>query len=177
MYRRATTLAVSWLAGQAGHHVGDYLVQRDCDAQAKNDRTPEGRRALARHAVTYGLTQAVTRIVAYRAAGLRVSARAQLAGFLAETVAHGVIDDGRLLALFAQETGKHDFYRVGAPRSVSAETASGQPVYLIDEEGERERWDNPTPSSGRALMDQAAHVGVQVPLGALITTILASRRV
>src|SRR5690606_20767579 len=43
--RRAAVLAVSWIAGQAGHHIGDYLVQRDCDAQKKQQRTPEGRRA------------------------------------------------------------------------------------------------------------------------------------
>lgn len=176
MGTRVAALVVSWLAGQAGHHTGDYLVQQDCDAQSKQKQNPEGRRALARHSVTYGLTQAVTRAVSYRAAGIRVSAHAQIAGFLAETVAHGVIDDGRLLAWFADGTGKPDFVRLGAPRDVAATTESGQPVHLKNRGGETVSWDNPNPSSGRGLMDQAAHLGVQIPLGSIVIAVLSTWR-
>ncbi|EIF01223.1 DUF3307 domain-containing protein [Saccharomonospora glauca] len=108
--RRAAVLAIAWLAGQAGHHIGDYLVQRDCDAQRKQQHTGEGRRALANHAVSYGITQAVTRALAYRVAGLRVPARAQLAAAVVETIAHAAIDDGRLLRRFAHGTGKGGFH-------------------------------------------------------------------
>lgn len=142
--RRAAVLAVAWLAGQAGHHIGDYLVQRDCDAQQKQQRTGEGRRALANHAVSYGITQAVTRALAYRVAGLRVPARAQLAAAVVETITHAAIDDGRLLRRFAHGTGKGGFHDL-----------AGHGI------------------NGRALMDQAAHTGLQVPAGAAITVALS----
>lgn len=141
---RAAVLAVAWLAGQAGHHVGDYLVQRDCDAQKKQQRTGEGRRALANHAISYGITEAVVRALAYRVAGLRVPARAQLAAAVVETIAHAAIDDGRLLKKFAHATGKGGFHDL-----------AGHGI------------------NGRALMDQAAHTGLQVPAGAAITAALA----
>ncbi len=141
---RAVTLAVAWLAGYAGHETGDYLVQRDCDAQRKQQRTAAGRRALATHAATYGLTQALTRAVAYRAAGLRVPLRAQLAAALVETVAHALVDDGRLLRAFADTTGKGGFHDL-----------AGHGI------------------NGRALMDQAAHKGLQIPAGAIVTAALA----
>jgi len=142
--RRAAVLAVSWIAGQAGHHVGDYLVQRDCDAQKKQQRTGEGRRALANHAISYGITQAVTRAVAYRVAGLRVPARAQLAAAVVEPIAHAAIDDGRTLQRFADRTGKGAFHAL-----------AGHGI------------------NGRALMDQASHVGLQIPAGAMITAVMA----
>ncbi|TLW89235.1 hypothetical protein FFT09_22675 [Saccharomonospora piscinae] len=142
--RRAVVLAVAWVAGQAGHETADYLVQRDCDARAKQQHTPEGRRALANHALSYGLTQAATRALAYRVAGLRVPVRAQLAAAVVETAAHAVIDDGRALAAFADTTGKRGFHALAAHGV-----------------------------NGRALMDQAAHKGVQIPLGAAVTAALA----
>src|SRR5699024_6871663 len=148
MHARVSTLVVSWLAGLAGHHMGDYLVQRDCDAQRKQKHTPEGRKALARHAVTYGLTQAVARAVVYRVAGLRVPARAQVAGMLVETITHGVIDDGRAIVRFADGTGKPGFVRLGAPRDVSAVTRSGEPVHLKNENGDAVSWDNLTLAVG-----------------------------
>jgi|GEM_PF-4986368 len=144
---RAAVLGLTWLAGAAGHETGDYLVQLDCDAQRKQQRTPAGRRALARHAITYGLTQAATKAAAYRAAGLRVPVAVQAAGTAAEIVLHAVIDDGRLLRTFAEITGKPTFHDLAAAGV-----------------------------NGRALMDQAAHKGLQIPLGALITAALAARR-
>lgn len=142
--RRAAVLAVAWIAGQAGHATADYLVQRDCDAQAKQRRTPEGRRALASHAISYGITQAVTRAVAYRVAGLRVPARAQITAAVVETIAHAAIDDGRGLQRFAETTGKGQFHAL-----------AGHGI------------------NGRALMDQAAHTGLQIPAGAMITAVMA----
>ncbi|WP_034240203.1 hypothetical protein [Saccharomonospora iraqiensis] len=144
---RALTLTVSWLAGLAGHETGDYLVQRDCDAQRKQQHTREGRRALASHAVSYGATQAAVRALAYRAAGLRVPLRAQLGAAVVETAVHALVDDGRLLHTFATGTGKGGFHSV-----------AGNGI------------------NGRALMDQATHKGLQVPAGALTTAALAHPR-
>ncbi|WP_431879192.1 hypothetical protein [Amycolatopsis sacchari] len=159
---RLAVLVLTWLAGHAGHETGDYLVQDDWAARNKqchtrpdqpidgnDDRAPsqrvrDGRRALARHAVTYGVAQAVTKALAYRAVGLRVPMRAQLAGVAVETTVHALIDDGRLLRTFAEITGKLAFHDLAAAGV-----------------------------NGRALMDQAGHKGLQIPLGAIVTTLLA----
>lgn len=137
--------ALSAIGSHAGHETGDYLVQMDCDAQAKQQRTTAGRLSLARHAATYAATQAVTRVGIYRTAGVRVPVLAQLAGAVTEGVLHAVVDDGRLLRRFAEATGKDGFHDLNAGGI-----------------------------NGRALMDQAVHKGLQVPLGAAVTTVVAA---
>lgn len=144
---RAVTLAVTWLAGHAGHEIGDYLVQLDCDAQAKQQHTWAGRFALARHAVTYAATQAVTKWLAYRLGGVRVPGRALLAGTVVEGLLHAAIDDGRLLRVFADATGKRRFHDLNAAGV-----------------------------NGRMLMDQAVHRGLQIPIGAVVTMLVAGER-
>ena len=144
LYRTAV-LALSALGSLTGHETGDYLVQSDCDAQRKQQRTPDGRRSLARHAVSYAATQAATRAALYRTAGLRVPALAQLAGAVVEGAVHAAIDDGWALAKFADVSGKRGFHDL-----------------------------NTGGINGRALMDQAAHKGLQVPVGAVVTTVVAA---
>lgn len=142
---RAVTVAITALGSLLGHHGGDYLVQTDTCAAAKQDRTPAGRRALAVHAGTYALTQAVTKNVLYRLAGLRVPATAQLAGALTEAVVHAVIDDGRLLEVYARHTRRDRFYGL-AQAGIN----------------------------GKSLLDQAAHIQVQIPAGIAATTTVAT---
>lgn len=142
---RAAVFALSAIGSHAGHETGDYLVQMDCDAQQKQQHTAQGRFSLARHAATYAATQAATRVGIYRTAGVRVPALAQLAGAVTEGVLHAVVDDGRLLRRFAELTGKDGFHDV-----------AGNGI------------------NGRALMDQAVHKGIQVPIGAAVTTVVAA---
>lgn len=144
---RTAVLALAALGSAAGHETGDYLVQSDCDAQRKQQRTPAGRLSLARHAATYALTQATTRAALFRTAGLRVSLAAQVAGAVTEGAVHAAIDDGRLLRAYAEAIGKGPFHDL-----------------------------NTGGINGRALMDQASHKGLQVPLGAIVTTLVAARR-
>ncbi len=99
---------------------------------------------MASHAISYGITQAATRAVAYRVAGLRVSAKAQLTAAVVETITHALVDDGRLLRRFADHTGKGGFHDLAAHGM-----------------------------NGRALMDQATHKGLQIPAGAMITAAFA----
>lgn len=146
MSDHALTLALSWIAGQAGHYAGDYLDQPDHCAQNKQKPGRTGWAALARHVAGYTACQTLTRALAYRAAGLRVPVAAQAAGGLAEGLAHGLIDDGRLLQRYAEATGKRQFHALAAQGM-----------------------------NGRALLDQAAHLGLQIPLGALVTTAVAGR--
>lgn len=143
---RTATATLTALGSMLGHHGGDYLVQADCWAQRKQQRTPEGRRALALHAATYAATQATTKAVFYRAAAVRVPLLAQLAGAVVEGVLHAVIDDGHLLRRFADVTGKRRFHDL-ADHGVN----------------------------GRMLLDQAAHQQIQIPAGTLVTVAVASQ--
>lgn len=142
--RRAVTLGITWMAGLAGHEVGDYLIQLDCDAVTKQHRTKAGRKALARHVATYALTQAAVKWLAHRVTGTRVPVRALLAGQVVEALLHAAIDDGRLLLWFADATGKRRFHDC-----------------------------NQGGVNGRMLLDQAAHRGLQIPAGALVTMLVA----
>lgn len=123
---------------------------------------------------------------------------ANLAGTAAEVGFHIVVDDGRLLAAFAKATGKDRFHDLGAPRKITGVVDMGDgtihPVHLVDaeldEHGRRipkikldergdvidtvKTWDNPTPMTGRALMDQATHKGWQLILGAAVTAGVAA---
>ncbi|MER7015334.1 hypothetical protein ABT324_28205 [Saccharopolyspora sp. NPDC000359] len=140
---RTATATLTGIGSLTGHHGGDYLIQMDCDAQRKQQRTWKGRLSLARHAATYALTQAVTKAALYRVAGHRVHPAAQLAGAVAEGVLHAVIDDGRLLQRFATVTGKgrfHDLADFGV--------------------------------NGRMLLDQASHQQLQIPAGIAVTTLV-----
>lgn len=145
---RAAVLALTWIGGSIGHEGADYLIQRDADARHKQHRTRRGRRALASHVLSYGLTQAAAKKAIYRAADIRVPRGAQLAGSLAEMLLHAVIDDGRLLRWFAHSTGKGALHEL-----------------------------NSGGVCGRMLMDQAAHKFTQLPVGAIVTALLATRRI
>jgi len=191
--RRAAVFAVADAAGRAGDMVGDYLVQTDRQARAKQCRTPKGRRALLAHAATYALTEAGARAVVYRITRTHVPFKVQILIALVEGGAHAAIDDGRLLALFAKATEKWNFHQLGGQRKVAGVIDgqegtqrvhvvplddNGDPVIERDENGQitnSVRHDNPTTGTGRAEMDRAAHEGFQIPIGSLLTAVLADR--
>lgn len=198
MSYRSTVTTVTALGSYAGHEGGDYAVQSDRCARIKQQQNAEGRKALLIHGATYAATQFVTKAAFYRIAGVRVPFIAQAAGTLAEGVAHVVIDDGRLLAKFAKLSRKWGFHQLGAPRQVMGVVDMGNgdihPVHLVQAEtGDDGRrvprvqlddrgdvidtvptWDNPSPSTGRALLDQALHKWIQIPLGVAVTTGVAA---
>jgi hypothetical protein len=163
---RANVLVATMVGGLAGHETGDFLAQRDRDARRKqqhnvsclphvhidpsDSRSPKQRTrdayiALASHASTYALAQALTKGVLYRSAGIRVPLVAQALGAIVAAALHAAVDDGRLLYWFARWSGKLGFYEVAAGGI-----------------------------NGRALLDQASHKGLGIPLTAMFTTALAS---
>jgi hypothetical protein len=144
---RAAVLILTWIGGHIGHEGGDYLAQRNADAMQKQERTPAGRKALASHCLSYGVTQAAAKAMLYRIAGVRVPVGAQLAGWLTEVFLHAVIDDGRLLRAYAVAVGKLTFHDLAD--------------YGVN---------------GRMLLDQAAHKTVQIPLGAVVTALISARK-
>jgi hypothetical protein len=163
---RAIVLVATAIGGLVGHETGDFLVQGDRDARWKQQhnasclphvridprdaRSPEQRTrdahvALARHASTYALAQALTKAGLYRSAGVRVPLVAQVLGAILAAVLHAVVDDGRILYWFACWSKKLGFYELAAGGI-----------------------------NGRALLDQATHKGLGIPLAAVFTTALAS---
>lgn len=164
---RALLVVLAGLGGLIGHHGGDYLVQDDCMAASKQRRDAHGRTELALHASTYAATQAVTRALLYRLAGLRVPVVAQLATAAVEGLLHGVIDDGRLLARFSRLPSRRidddgrwmplGVYENGTWCSLPRPVA-----------GRQQRFHDEAPG-GRALMDQAMHHQVQIPIGVAVT--------
>lgn len=191
--RRAVVFAVADAAGRAGDMVGDYIVQTDRQARAKQCRTPKGRRALLAHAATYALTEAGARAVAYRVTKTRVPFKVQVLVTLVEGGVHAIVDDGRLLERFAKVTEKWNFHQLGGQRKVAGVVDgpegvqkvhvvpiddNGDPIVKRDENGRISnsvRHDNPTTGTGRAEMDRATHEGVQIPLGSLLTAVLTDR--
>ncbi|QYN41125.1 hypothetical protein K1T35_48165 (plasmid) [Pseudonocardia sp. DSM 110487] len=149
---RIHTTVLSGVGGLAGHYGGDYLVQLHRWAAPsgpdgvplKQQHNPQGRRALAAHVISYVATQAVTKAAFYRSAGVRVPLLAQLSGAVVEGVLHAAIDDGRLLRRFADATGKRRFHDLAAGGI-----------------------------NGRALLDQAAHLQIQIPAGTFVTAAVA----
>ncbi|OLM27642.1 hypothetical protein Ae717Ps2_6890c [Pseudonocardia sp. Ae717_Ps2] len=157
MSERIAITVLTALGALLGHHGGDYLAQDDCMSAHKQHRTGQGRRELALHASTYAAAQAVTKWAFYRTAGVRVPWLAQLTGVVAEGVVHAVIDDGRLLARFAAIPGRQrDEHgaRIGRQKRFHGLADHGV--------------------NGRALMDQAVHHQVQIPVGVAVTTAVAA---
>jgi hypothetical protein len=154
----AELTALAAVEGLLGHHGGDYLVQDYCMARWKQDRCDRSRarRELAPHAVTYAATEAVTRCAMYRTAGVRVPLVAQPAAAVVEAVVHAVIDDGRLLKAYSRRGAGRDRFTI----------EDRQPM------GRQQRFHDDVPG-GRALMDQAAHHQLQIPLGTVVTVAVA----
>lgn len=160
MTDRAALTALTVLGSLLGHQGGDYLLQPDWCAVRKQERTTTGRLALAGHVAIYSVAQAATKAALYRVAGVRVPVLAQLAGAAAEAAAHAVIDDGRLLARLAAglpepEAGS----RAARLRALAHQVTDKSAFHDLAEGG----------VNGRMLMDQAAHVQAQVPIGAAVT--------
>ncbi|TDB98707.1 DUF3307 domain-containing protein [Micromonospora fluostatini] len=137
------------------HHLGDYLVQRSSDAEAKSKSGPEGRRACTRHVTSYTATQLATVVLGATATGVRLRPGSVLAGAALSAVTHWVIDRRTPLQTFARAVGREKFYSFGAPR-----------------EG---HGDNPCLGTGAHAIDQTLHKLVLA--GSALLMGLGARRV
>lgn len=105
-----------------------------------------------------------------------------------------MVDDERFLKWFSYAAGKGKFHELGAPRQITGVVDMGngdtRPVRLVETETDADghrvakvavdehgditdavsTWDNPSPATGRALMDQALHKWIQVFAGAAVAT-------
>jgi hypothetical protein len=142
----AIRAAVAYGALTAAHEVGDYLVQRDTDAQKKGHAGKEGAAACARHVASYTATQALALWVADRYLGLGLDRRRAVAGLALSAATHYAAD--RCAGHWAQ-TGPD------APLLVRAAHKAGKTGWLTRD-----------PQAG-PLIDQAWHKG-WIALSALL---------
>lgn len=185
-YRPAAFAAV-YATWHAAHHVGDMWVQTHDQACRKGAPGPDGARACAAHVATYPATAAAALAVTARVTGLRLHPAAVTAGLAVSAGTHYVADRRRPLERLAEameaRTGKHTFWRLGAPRNVEVIThgfpadagpEAGQ-VVVWGEDGEQTSHDNPTLGTGAYALDQAWHTG-WVAVAALIASAGARTR-
>jgi hypothetical protein len=96
-----------------GHHVGDYWVQTDCQAQRKGLPGAAGRWACARHVATYTLTLAICLVAAAWWLRLPLSPAWATAGLAVSAGSHYWADRRTTLRALADRLGRGDFWRRG----------------------------------------------------------------
>ncbi|WP_042283375.1 DUF3307 domain-containing protein [Nocardiopsis alba] len=93
----------------AAHHVGDYLLQNDHQAQHK----PESWAANQAHVASYHLAQLTAVGLASHVLGLRLSPVRLAAGMAVSWVTHSVIDRRWPVRWWMTRTGSAAFYEAG----------------------------------------------------------------
>lgn len=144
---RAAVFALASLGGQFGHQLGDYLIQPDwCAAPCANGapRKQQHTRTGRLALAVHAASYAATQHAARWATYRAAGVRVPAAAQLAATVAEGVL------------------HAVVDDGRLLRRFAHGTGKGAFHDNG------------GRALMDQAVHLGAQIPVGAAITALLAS---
>lgn len=156
------------LALYAGHHVGDYWVQTDHQAQHKGQEGSAGVIACAMHVGTYTLTQAVFLGVTAWVADFRWNVWAFLAGLTVSAVSHYLADRreyGIMFRIARLLPGKARFLTLGVPRA--GLTFYGHNADHTDDV-EVEATDNPSLGTGAWALDQSWHIFWGVFVAALV---------
>jgi hypothetical protein len=133
------------------HNVADHWVQTTRQATDKSLPGWPGRRACARHVITYTATTAGTAGLLWLAFGLPITPLGFVAGQVVSAVTHYWADRRFTLARLCLRLGKDQFYRLGLPRSG--------------------RDDNPNLGTGAYALDQSWHwawLGIAAFLTAII---------
>lgn len=115
----AGEFAAVGLALYAGHHVGDYWVQTDHQAQHKGKAGQEGRLHCLLHVISYLLTQVVCVAIAQAVLGLELSYWGVHAALLVSGLTHYLADrreHGLMFWLARKLPGKANFLKLGVPR-------------------------------------------------------------
>lgn len=102
----------------AGHHVGDYWVQRDVDARHKGDRGWYGSLHCLTHVISYLATQVACLIVLDMVTGAGPGAVGALAGLTVSGVTHYIADRREPLRMIASwiPSTTQGLLKVGQPR-------------------------------------------------------------
>lgn len=103
----------------AGHWIGDHWAQSNHQAQTKGQCDTQGRRACAAHVATLTLCQIVALAVVALYGGADFAVLNLVVGLAVNAVSHFWCDRRSTLeglAYALHRTGKHEYYRVGAPQ-------------------------------------------------------------
>lgn len=142
----------------AAHHVGDYWVQTDHQAQHKGAEGKIGRRACRTHVLSYLLTQSLFMLAVEIVTDFRVTTVGAFLALFVSGVTHYVADrreHGLMFKLARRLPGKARFLMLGVPR---------ESVHLVSHtNGE---WsgdaalvhDNPSLGTGAWALDQSWHI-------------------
>lgn len=143
--------AASAVALYAAHHVGDYWVQTDHQAQHKGLAGAIGRGACSMHVLTYVTTQWLFLTVLELMSGQEVPDGRAVIALLVSGATHWMADrreHGVLFWLARRIPGKGRFLMLGVPRAG--------------------RDDNPSLGTGAWALDQAWHIFWGVFVAALV---------
>lgn len=174
------------------HHVGDYWIQRDQDAQHKGDPGWDGRLHCLSHVVTYVATQTAMLLVMEMVLRLHHSPLGSTVGLAVSGVTHYIADRREPLKRIASWIpGRARFIELGTPRSgVRIEAwdtcpSCGGDGNSSDEASHYKCWDcraggklpydigdNPQLATGLWALDQSWHIFWSVFVAALLMVTL-----
>jgi hypothetical protein len=158
------------------HCVADHWVQTGWQAQNKGRRDAVGRLACTGHVASYTLTTILMVAAVWLLFDLPISPFGFLLGQTVSAATHYLMDRRFPLEWLVQRwpfsrMGKHDFYRLGAPREIAACLPSrvvrddagtrhivrSQTVLLRAGDDGCVTWDNPSLGTGAYALDQSWH--------------------
>lgn len=168
----AADFAAVAVALYAAHHVGDYWVQTDHQAQHKGQAGHEGRINCMWHVLSYVATQYVFLLVVMLTVGARMSVLGMGAALAVSGVTHYLADrreHGIMFWLARRLPGKARFLALGAPRpSLTALALSSADPEYKDEVP----LDNPSLGTGAWALDQSWHIFWGVFVAAILAVTL-----
>ncbi len=137
MTSRAARFAATFAALYAAHEVGDQWVQYHEDAAHKQDQTPAGKHACARHVATYTATTALAVGTANAALRLGLNWRGILAGQAISAATHYIVDRGAPLRRIASKISKEGYLDkitvVRQPGTEPSVVGPGTGAYALDQ--------------------------------------------
>ncbi|MGW1353022.1 hypothetical protein ACWCQE_27705 [Streptomyces sp. NPDC002409] len=134
----AARAAAAYAALTAAHEVGDFIIQRDIDAEKKGNEGGDGAVACARHVASYTAAQALALYAADRYLHLGLDRRRAAAGLAISAITHYVAD--RCAGHWTTDTDE-------APLLVRAAHKAGKGTWLAADH------------RAGAMLDQAWHRG------------------
>lgn len=152
----------------AAHHVGDYWVQRDEDAQHKGDAGARGRLHCLFHVCSYLMTQNVMLVAAMFLLDVKVSPLGGLAALTVSGVTHYMADrreHGLMFKLARLLPSTKELLQLGRPRQLRVDAR------WIDDSYDAVL-DNPQLATGAWALDQAWHIFWGVFVAALLAVTL-----
>lgn len=150
------------------HHVGDYWIQSDNDAQHKGDAGADGALHCLRHVLSYLATQTAGLLVIALALQIHFSWSGTFLGLLISGATHYAADrreHGVLFWLARRIPGKGDFLRLGVPRTLRVDARWVDKTYDAV-------LDNPSLGTGAWALDQSWHIFWGVFVAGLLMAVI-----